>query len=120
MRILLLFPLLALSTTAVLAAPKNIIYMIGDGMGPAYLTAYRYYQHQVIHGNEARQHPVANTIFDDLLTGMASTYPDDDTLVTDSAAGATALATGVKSFNGAISVNRQHIPIGTIDRKSVV
>lgn len=114
MRILLLFPLLALSTTAVLAAPKNIIYMIGDGMGPAYLTAYRYYQHQVIHGNEARQHPVANTIFDDLLTGMASTYPDDDTLVTDSAAGATALATGVKSFNGAISVNRQHIPIGTM------
>lgn len=25
-------------------APKNIIYMIGDGMGPAYTTAYRYYQ----------------------------------------------------------------------------
>lgn len=114
MRTLLLFPLLAFSCTAALAAPKNIIYMIGDGMGPAYLTAYRYYQHQVMHGTEAKQHPVANTIFDDLLTGMASTYPDDDTLVTDSAAGATALATGVKSFNGAISVNRQHIPIGTM------
>lgn len=114
MRSLLLLPLLALSSTSVFAAPKNVIYMIGDGMGPAYLTAYRYYQHQVIHGTEARKQPVANTIFDDLLIGMASTYPDDDTLVTDSAAGATALATGVKSFNGAISVNRQHIPIGTM------
>ena len=91
-----------------IAAPKNIIYMIGDGMGPSYVAAYRYYQHQ------PDQTKVANTVFDDLLTGMASTYPDDDTLVTDSAAGATALATGVKSYNGAISVNRQHIPIGTM------
>lgn len=114
MRALLLFPLLALSSTSLFAAPKNVIYMIGDGMGPAYLTAYRYYQHQLTFGADAANKPVANTIFDDLLTGMASTYPDDDTLVTDSAAGATALATGVKSFNGAISVNRQHIPIGTM------
>lgn len=113
MRAFLLLPLLALSTTAI-AAPKNVIYMIGDGMGPAYLTAYRYYQHNVEHGPQNSQQPIANTIFDDLLKGLASTYPDDDTLVTDSAAGATALATGVKSFNGAISVNRQHIPIGTM------
>lgn len=77
-------------------------------MGPAYVAAYRYYQH-----NPANK-TVANTVYDDLLTGMASTYPDDDTLVTDSAAGATALATGVKSYNGAIAVNRQHIPIGTM------
>lgn len=114
MRALLLFPLLAFTSSTLVAAPKNIIYMIGDGMGPAYLTAYRYYQHQVTHGTQASNQPISNTIFDDLLTGMASTYPDDDTLVTDSAASATALATGVKSFNGAISVNRQHIPIGTM------
>ena len=91
-----------------LAAPKNIIYMIGDGMGPSYVAAYRYYQH------DPATAVVANTVYDDLLTGMASTYPDDDTLVTDSAASATALATGFKSYNGAISVNRQHIPIGTM------
>ncbi|MCB5225805.1 alkaline phosphatase [Alishewanella sp. 16-MA] len=107
MRALLLLPVIAFASTAASAAPKNIIYMIGDGMGPAYLTAYRYYQHE-------GEHPVANTIFDDLLKGTASTSPDDDTLVTDSAAAATALATGVKSYNGAISVNRQHIPIGTM------
>ncbi|WP_372626674.1 alkaline phosphatase [Arsukibacterium sp.] len=91
-----------------IAAPKNIIYMIGDGMGPSYVAAYRYYQH------DPAEPDIAPTVFDDLLTGIASTYPDDDTLVTDSAAGATALATGVKSYNGAISVNRQHIPIGTM------
>ena len=41
------FGLLALlCTTGAFAqtAPKNVIYMIGDGMGPAFTTAYRYYK----------------------------------------------------------------------------
>ena len=83
MRKVVFLSALALATTPVLAAPKNIIYMIGDGMGPAYLTAYRYYLNQ-------GERPVQQTIFDQLLVGASSTYPDDDTLVTDSAAGATA------------------------------
>lgn len=99
---------LLLAPAVTLAAPKNIIYMIGDGMGPAYLAAYRYFN------DDKATAEVENTIFDELWLGMASTYPDDDTYVTDSAAGATALATGFKSYNGAISVNRQHIPIGTM------
>lgn len=99
---------LLLTPAVALAAPKNIIYMIGDGMGPAYLSAYRYYS------DDTSTKEVESTIFDELWQGVASTYPDDDTYVTDSAAGATALATGVKSYNGAISVNRQHIPIGTM------
>ncbi len=90
------------------AAPKNIIYMIGDGMGPAYLAAYRYYQ-----DNPATK-TVESTIYDQLWVGVASTYPDDDTVVTDSAAGATALATRIKSYNGAISVNHQHQPLTTM------
>ncbi len=99
---------LLLAPAVACSAPKNIIYMIGDGMGPAYLAAYRYFSDDISTAE------VENTIFDELWLGMASTYPDDDTYVTDSAAGATALATGVKSYNGAISVNRQHIPIGTM------
>ena len=99
---------LLLAPAIAVAAPKNIIYMIGDGMGPTYLSAYRYYS------DDTSTKAVENTIFDELWQGMASTYPDDDTYVTDSAAGATALATGFKSYNGAISVNRQHIPIGTM------
>nr|WP_025819549.1 alkaline phosphatase [Shewanella marina] len=83
----------------------NIIYIIGDGMGPAYTTAYRYFA-----DNPATK-TVESTIFDQLLTGMASTYPDDDTYVTDSAAAATALATGTKSYNGAIAMDheKQHL-----------
>lgn len=108
MRRHLLYISLLLSPAIASAAPKNIIYMIGDGMGPSYLSAYRYF-------NDDKTTPaVENTIFDHLWLGMATTYPDDDTYVTDSAAGATALATGFKSYNGAISVNRQHIPIGTM------
>lgn len=99
---------LLLAPCTLLAAPKNIIYMIGDGMGPGYLAAYRYYM------DNPQTKEVDSTIFDELWRGVASSYPDDDTYVTDSAAGATALATGVKSYNGAISVNRQHIPIGTM------
>ncbi|MCO7187654.1 MULTISPECIES: alkaline phosphatase [unclassified Pseudoalteromonas] len=82
-----------------LAAPKNIIYMIGDGMGPAFTTAYRYMQ------DIKETKVVEPTVFDSILVGMAHTYPDDDTVVTDSAAGATALSTASKSYNGAIAVD---------------
>lgn len=84
--------------------PPNIIFMIGDGMGFEYISAYRY----------AMSEPGAGTLvatpFDDLLLGAATTYPDDDTWVTDSAASATALATGVKSYNGAIGVDADKHP----------
>ncbi|MEE1999911.1 alkaline phosphatase [Alkalimonas sp. MEB108] len=90
------------------SAPRNIIFMIGDGMGANYLTAYRYFL------AEGKQQQIKPTIYDELWTGISSTWPDDQTLVTDSAASATALATGIKTFNGAISVDQQHLPIGTL------
>jgi alkaline phosphatase len=83
---------------------QNIIYLIGDGMGFAHTTAYRYFKANkdgVVTGDK---HVIAPTLFDKLLVGTASTYPGDNTLVTDSAAGATALATGHKSYNGAIGI----------------
>jgi len=86
----------------------NIIYLIGDGMGPAHTTAYRYYKaskKQLATGDTT---VIAPTEFDRHLVGMASTYPADNTLVTDSAAGATALATGHKSYNGAIGITPDH------------
>ncbi|MBB1378921.1 alkaline phosphatase [Pseudoalteromonas sp. SR43-2] len=87
------------------SAPKNVIYMIGDGMGPAYTTAYRYFK------DDPATKEVEGTVFDTILKGMARTYPDDHTYVTDSAAGATALSSGHKSYNGAIAVDT--------DKKSV-
>ncbi|WP_417348683.1 alkaline phosphatase [Ferrimonas sp.] len=99
--------LLAASAQAV-DAPKNVIFFIGDGMGPAYTTAYRYYQ------ADSKVSQVSETVFDRLLSGSASTFPHDDTVVTDSAAGATALATGTKSYNGAVGVDEHKQPLDSM------
>jgi alkaline phosphatase len=95
------------STIAAAEAP-NIIFMVGDGMGFEFISAYRYAHSQL--GAEA----LTPTVFDDLLVGAATTYPDDDTWVTDSAAAATAFAAGVKSYNGAIGVDVQQQPVTTL------
>ncbi|NMH65841.1 alkaline phosphatase [Shewanella salipaludis] len=93
--------------------PKNIVIMIGDGMGPSYTTAYRYFK------DNPDTEEVEQTVFDRLLVGMASTYPAGVSgYVTDSAAAATALATGVKTYNGAISVDPQKQPLQTLFEKA--
>ncbi|WP_299009132.1 alkaline phosphatase [uncultured Shewanella sp.] len=89
--------------------PKNIIIMIGDGMGPGYTSAYRYYQ------DNPNTEEVEETVFDRLLVGMASTYPARVSgYVTDSAASATALSSGIKTYNGAIGVDEHKNPISSI------
>ncbi|MDX2369275.1 MAG: alkaline phosphatase [Colwellia sp.] len=91
------------------AAPKNIIMVIGDGMGPAYTTAYRYFS------DNPKTEIIEETIFDRHLKGLSSTYPAAVSgVVTDSAASATALATGIKSYNGAISVDVNKNSVQTV------
>ena len=99
----------ALCMGAVAQEPKNVIMVVGDGMGPAYTTAYRYFA-------DNKNTPLVElTVFDRMLVGMASTYPAQVSgYVTDSAAGATALATGVKSYNGAIAVDVDKKPVPTV------
>ncbi|QIR16083.1 alkaline phosphatase [Shewanella aestuarii] len=93
--------------------PKNIIIMIGDGMGPAYTTAYRYYK------ENPNTEEMEQTVFDRLLVGMASTYPAKVSgLITDSAASATALSTGFKTYNGAVSVDVEKRPLQTLLQKA--
>lgn len=71
---------------------KNVVYFIGDGMGPAMITGARLYK-----GGST-----ASMNFDKMThTGFSKTYSFSD-YVTDSAAGATTLATGVKTYNGSI------------------
>ncbi|WP_076414270.1 alkaline phosphatase [Shewanella sp. UCD-KL12] len=95
------------------SVPKNIVIMIGDGMGPAYTSAYRYFK------DNPDTQEIEQTVFDRLLVGTSSTYPARVSgYVTDSAASATALATGVKSYNGAISVDVNKQPIETIMEKA--
>lgn len=89
--------------------PKNIIMIIGDGMGPAYTTAYRYFN------DNPSTSGVESSIFDRHIIGLSSTYPAAISgYVTDSAAGATALAAGVKTYNGAIGVDVDKEPLNTV------
>ena len=43
--------------------------VVGDGMGPAYTTAYRYFN------DNPKTNVIEETVFDRHLVGMASTYP---------------------------------------------
>lgn len=100
---------LPLLNLPLLKGKTNVIYLIGDGMGVAATSAYRYYN------NTSNNKVVNKTIFDEMLVGMSSTYPDDEVAnVTDSAAAATALATSVKTYNGAIGVDKQHNNVGSL------
>ncbi|MEM9846542.1 MAG: alkaline phosphatase [Bacteroidota bacterium] len=72
--------------------PKNIILMIGDGMGLTQITAGMY-----INGNQLNLEGFP-------VVGLHKSY-SADALVTDSAAGATAFACGIKTYNGAVGVD---------------
>lgn len=87
---------------------RNLIMMVSDGMGPASLSLTRSF----------RQH-VEELPIDDILTldkhiiGHSRTR-SSDSLITDSAAGATAFSCSAKSYNGAISVLPNKQACGTV------
>jgi len=94
-------------------AKENIIMVIADGMGPEFVTAYRLFK------DDPATPLVEPTIFDQHLVGMVSTYPAKESgYVTDSAAAATALAAGVKTYNGAIGVNVDKKPVESVLKKA--
>jgi alkaline phosphatase len=70
--------------------PKNIIIYIGDGMGVAHITAGKIALGRLNLERFA-------------VTGLVTTHSENE-LVADSAAAATALATGHKTYNRAVSV----------------
>lgn len=97
------------SQTHAPATPKNIIMVVADGMGPAFTTAYRNY------ADDPATPEVESVVLDDILIGNSSTYPAKVSgYVTDSAAAATALASGIKSYNGAIGVDDKKLPVESV------
>jgi alkaline phosphatase len=89
-----LLPVLLLCASAVLAGekpPKNIILFIGDGMGLSQVTAGKIAKGKL----EMERCPV---------TGFVTTW-SANSLATDSAAGATAMATGFKTRNGTLGLS---------------
>ena len=85
--------------------PKNLILMIADGCGPASITMARDYARAVLGRDELALDAIQTGA---VRTGSASSR------VTDSAAGATAYACGVKTYNGAIAVDTAGRPLATL------
>jgi alkaline phosphatase len=88
---------------------KNVIFLIGDGMGFSYTTGLRYFNH------DSQKGIMNPTIFDQYFVGSQSTYSlDSESNITDSAAAGTALSTGFKTFNGAIGLNINKQAVQTV------
>lgn len=81
-----------LAASAVSAQPKNVIFMIGDGMGPTHIQAAGMFAGAPMSFESAP------------YQGMVTTYSADNA-ITDSASAATAMATGVKVNNNVVSLN---------------
>lgn len=81
--------------------PKNIILLIGDGMGLAQISSRFYFEES--EPNFTRFKNIG------LIETSASSHK-----ITDSASSATAYSCGVKTYNGAIGVNKDTIPLPTI------
>ena len=89
------------SETNTLKKPKNIILFIGDGTGLSQISASQFFN---VNPSNFDRFPVIG-----LMKTSAS-----NSLITDSAAGATAFASGIKTYNGAIGVNVDSTAVPTI------
>ena len=81
--------------------PKNVIFLIGDGMGIGQL-----YAGMVANGNKLNLERCT-------YSGFSKTYSANN-FTTDSGAGATALACGVKTNNGMIGMNSDSVAVQSI------
>lgn len=87
---------------------RNLVFMVSDGMGPASLSltrSWRQYVDDLPYDDRL--------VIDGQLIGQSRTR-SNNSLVTDSAAGATAFSCGQKSYNGAISVLPDLSPCGSV------
>jgi alkaline phosphatase len=87
---------------------RNLIFMVSDGMGPTSLSltrSFMQFQNGAPFGEQL--------VIDQHMIGQSRTR-SSSSLITDSAAGATAFSCAMKSYNGAISVDPDHNPCGTV------
>lgn len=116
------------------AVPQNIILMISDGMGFNTMLAASYYQHGTASGQVYQHFPVRLAMTSHPAVaevGSHGQYPclgrvgynpafiwtsieQPKLCATDSAASATAIASGVKTYNGAVAVDLHGRPASSI------
>ncbi|CDO53071.1 hypothetical protein DV495_004688 [Geotrichum candidum] len=88
---------------------RNLIFMVSDGMGPASLSMTRSFR------QFTEDLPIDDILtLDKNLVGSHRTR-SADSLITDSAAGATAFACGIKTYNNGVSIHPDtKVPCGNI------
>jgi len=89
------------ATASSIKKPKNIILLIADGTGLSQISASLFFNDKP---SNYEEFPVIG-----LIKTSAS-----DKLITDSAAGATAFASGIKTYNGAVGVGPDTMFVPTI------
>lgn len=91
------------------AKVKNVIFLIGDGMGNSYTSAYRYLK------DDPSTKFVERTALDPYLVGMQMTYAEDpEENITDSSSAATAMSAGIKTYNSAVGVDNDLSEVKTV------
>jgi alkaline phosphatase len=98
---LMLVTLILIGSLSAAKNPKNVIFLIGDGMGMAQV-----YAAMVKNGNKLEMERCKHV-------GYSKTYCSNR-FVTDSGAGGTALATGVKTNYGMIGMSPDSVAVETI------
>ena len=93
--------------------PRNIIFMVSDGFGPASVTLARVLRNRVYQPPPTESGGMQPLALDRFLTGQLHTYSASN-LVTDSAAGATAWACGIKTTNLYVAVDPNEKPRATL------
>ncbi|CDR87407.1 related to PHO8-repressible alkaline phosphatase vacuolar [Sporisorium scitamineum] len=93
------------------AVKTNIILLISDGYGPASVTFTRHFAQALNNDTDYNSH--FQLPLDTILVGTHRSR-SSSSLITDSAAGATAFSCAKKSYNGAIGVTPDGKPCGTV------
>ena len=102
--------LLLIVATSYGKGPKYIFFFIGDGMGPSHVLGTELYLGE-LQGVIGRPQKLCFTQFPE--TALVTTFSATNG-VTDSAASGTALSTGTKTFNAAIGVDCDSLPVYSI------
>ncbi|EFY88380.1 hypothetical protein J3459_011340 [Metarhizium acridum] len=92
---------------------RNFIYVVPDGFGPASQTLWRDYINIVNKNGTELRPKSAETELDRIMIGSVRTQSFDH-FVTDSAASATAFATGHKTHNTGIGIDSDVKPVASI------
>lgn len=102
--------LICIASIGLAKNPKYVFYFIGDGMGPSHILGTELYLGE-LSGVIGRPHKLHLTQLPH--SAFVTTFSKTNG-VTDSAASGTALATGEKTYNGAIGITSEGTPIYSV------